>query len=367
MTTATGTKPEARLSDSLPKPLLMQMLEQMLLIRRFEERTQQSYTQQKIGGFCHIYIGQEAVAVGSIAATRPTDPIVTAYRDHGHALARGMHPNYAMAEMFGKITGSSKGKGGSMHLFDKPRHNYGGHAIVGGQCPIGVGLAFASQYTGKDEVTLCYFGDGALNQGAFHEAMNLAAIWNLPIIFVLENNGFSMGTAIHRGTSAADNMAAKAKAYAMRYAECNGMDVIDTYKTFKREVDATRGSTSKALGLEQRGAGPCFINVKTERYVGHSMSDPQKYRDKATYDAMKKDGNIDPVLRLTEYVVDHNVATQEEITVLDEKAKKLSVEAVEFAEQSPDIGVDELFTDVYAEPYGPYKKGDVPAMLREQA
>jgi len=365
MTTATGAQPEARLSNAVPKALLLHMLEQMLIIRRFEERTQQSYQAQKIGGFCHIYIGQEAVAVGSINALRPTDPIVTAYRDHGHALARGMHPNYAMAEMYGKVTGSSKGKGGSMHLFDKPHHNYGGHAIVGGQCPLGVGLAFASQYTGKDEVTLCYFGDGALNQGAFHEAMNLAAIWNLPIIFVLENNGYSMGTAIHRGTSASDTMIVKAEAYAMRYAECNGMDVIDTYNVFKREVELTRGSTSKALGLDQRGKGPCFINVKTERYVGHSMSDPQKYRDKSTYDAMRKDGNRDPILRLTEHVIEKGFAKQADLDEMDAKAQKLAVDAVEFAQNSPELGVEEMFTDVYSQPYGPYKQGELPVMLRE--
>ncbi len=343
----------------------MSMLEQMLLIRRFEERTAQSYTQQKIGGFCHIYIGQEALAVGSIAATNPDDPIITAYRDHGHALARGMHPKYAMAEMYGKITGCSKGKGGSMHFFDKVHHMYGGHAIVGGQCPLGIGLAFAAQYNKQDQVTLCYFGDGALNQGGVHEAMNMAAIWNLPIIFVLENNSFSMGTAIHRGTSMAEDLSAKATCYGMRYAECNGMDVLETYECFKREIDLTRGSTSKALGLEQRGEGPCFINAKTDRYQGHSMSDPQKYRDKAVYDAMRKDGNVDPILRLTEHVIDIGVATQEEVTALDEKAKTLSLEAVEYATNSPDTPVEEMYTDVYSQPYGPFKVGELPIMLRE--
>ena len=365
MTTATSPITEARLSNAIPKAIVLQMLEQMLTIRRFEERTQQAYQGQKIGGFCHIYIGQEAVAVGSIAAAQPTDPVITAYRDHGHALARGMHPNYAMAEMFGKVTGCSKGKGGSMHFFDKEHHMYGGHAIVGGQAPLGVGLAFAAQYTGKDEVTLCYFGDGALNQGAVHEAMNLAAIWNLPILFILENNGYSMGTAIHRGTSASDDLSVKAAAYGMRYAECNGMDVIETYNVFKRELELTRGSTSKALGLEQRGQGPCFINVKTERYVGHSMSDPQKYRDKATYDAMRKNGSVDPILRLTEYVIDNKLAKQADIDAMDERAQKFAVDAIEYATNSPDLGVDEMYTDVYSQPYGPYKVGELPLMLRK--
>ncbi|MEX2212819.1 MAG: pyruvate dehydrogenase (acetyl-transferring) E1 component subunit alpha [Phycisphaeraceae bacterium] len=362
MTTATPSA--ARSATSLGKDQLLDMLGRMLLIRRFEERTAQSYTQQKIGGFCHIYIGQEAVAVGSITALEPTDPIITAYRDHGHALARGMEPKYGMAEMFGKVTGCAKGKGGSMHFFDKEHHMYGGHAIVGGQCPMGVGLAFASQYLGKDEVTLCYLGDGALNQGAFHEAMNLAAIWNLPIIFVLENNGYSMGTAIHRGTSASDDMRVKAAAYGMRYAECNGMDVLEVYNCFKREVDKTRGSTSEALGLKDQGEGPCFINVKTERYKGHSMSDPQKYRDKGAYEKMHKDEARDPILKLTMHLIDKGLATQEQIDELDERAKKLAIEAVEFANESPDTPVEELYTDVYSQPYGPYKKGELPEMLK---
>jgi pyruvate dehydrogenase E1 component alpha subunit len=364
MTTATGTSVEARKSNLPPKSLLLTMLEQMLLIRRFEERCAQSYTQQKIGGFCHIYIGQEAVAVGSIAATQPNDPIITAYRDHGHALARGMHPNYAMAEMFGKLTGCCKGKGGSMHLFDKAHHMYGGHAIVGGQCPLALGLAFAAQYNKEDTVTLCYLGDGALNQGAFHEAMNMAAIWNLPLIYVLENNGYSMGTAIHRGTSASDDMSVKAAAYGMRYAECNGMDVIETYQCFKREIDRSRGSTSSALGLKQQGGGPCFINVKTDRYQGHSMSDPQKYRDKAVYDAMRKDRSIDPIQRLVHLMVDEGMVTQEQVDAIDEKCKMLALESVKFAEESPATPVEELYTDVYMQPYGPYKVGQLPMMLR---
>src|SRR5690606_8252178 len=234
-------------SRSLGADELLNMLSQMMLIRRFEERTAQSYQQAKIGGFCHLYIGQEAAAVGSIAALRPDDPVITAYRDHGHALARGMNPEDCMAEMYGKITGCAKGKGGSMHLFDKPHHMYGGHAIVGGQIPLGVGLAFATKYLGEDKVTICYFGDGALNQGAFHEAMNLAAIWNLPIIFALENNQYSMGTSIARGTAAADDLAKKAAAYNMRYAKCNGMDVLNTYDVFKHEADRIRA----AVGTEE--------------------------------------------------------------------------------------------------------------------
>ncbi len=363
--TATGTQSEASMSKSIEPGILLSMLKKMLLIRRFEERCAQSYQQAKIGGFCHIYIGQEAVAVGSISALNQDDPIITAYRDHGHALARGMHPNYCMAEMYGRITGCAKGKGGSMHMFDKPNHMYGGHAIVGGQCPLGVGLAFATQYNGEEKVTLCFLGDGALNQGAFHEAMNLAAIWNLPIIFVLENNSYSMGTAIHRGTAAADNLGAKADAYAMRYAECNGMDVLDVYETFKREAALTRGSTSEALGLDDHNGGPCFINVKTDRYLGHSMSDPQKYHNKSEYDAMKKDEKIDPILRLVRYLIDKNVTTQEEIDGFDKQAKTLAVEAQKFADKSEPTPMSELYTDIYVNPYGPYKVGDLPEMLTD--
>jgi pyruvate dehydrogenase E1 component alpha subunit len=365
MTTATGDQTDVRLSDALSKDDKVGLLKQLLDIRRFEEKCAQSYQQAKIGGFCHIYIGQEAVAVGQIAAAKATDPVITAYRDHAHALARGMDPRYCMAEMYGKITGCAKGKGGSMHMFDKPNHMYGGHAIVGGQAPLGTGLAFAAQYNHEDTVTLCSFGDGALNQGAVHEAMNLASIWNLPILFILENNSFSMGTAIERGTAAANNLGAKADAYDMRYAECNGMDVLDVYECFSREISLTRGSTSAALGREQKGSGPCFINVKTDRYQGHSMSDPQKYRDKKIYDAMKKDGSIDPILRLVEHLIDNGLATQEEIDALDKQAKASAAEAIKYANESPDTPIEEMYTDVYINPFPPYIKGDLPQILKD--
>jgi pyruvate dehydrogenase E1 component alpha subunit len=339
----------------------------MMLIRRFEERTMQAYQQAKIGGFCHIYIGQEATAVGSIAALKHEDPIVTAYRDHGHALARGMDPNACMAEMFGKITGCAKGKGGSMHMFDKPNHMYGGHAIVGGQNPLGAGLGWAIQYTGKDNVALCYMGDGALNQGATHEAMNLASIYNLPLIFVLENNGYSMGTDIARGTAMAHDQKQRAEMYGMRYAECDGQDVLDTYATFKREVDACRNArpinyneeTGKREEIptydkDGRTPGPCYINVKTYRYQGHSMSDPQKYRSK---DEVSDKQEVDCINRMVNHLIDTDQATQEQIDKLDKKAKQVSKDAIDFAEKSEDLGIDELYTDVYVNPFGPYKKG----------
>jgi len=374
MTTATktpGKRSKLRPSQELSKDDLLKMLESMMLIRRFEERTAQSYQQAKIGGFCHLYIGQEAVAVGSIGALRPDDPIITAYRDHGHALARGMHPNYAMAEMYGKITGCAKGKGGSMHFFDKANHMYGGHAIVGGQIPLGVGLAFATQYLGEDKVTACYFGDGAINQGAFHEALNLAAIWKLPIIFALENNMYSMGTSIGRGTAMSEDLSKKAAAYGMRYATCDGMDVLDTYDVFKAEADRIRAAAAqhtdddasrKKRKTEDLEAGPVFIEIMTYRYKGHSMSDPQKYRTK---EEVSKYEDVDCINRLVNHLIENKLATQEQLEQMDKQAKKLATDAVKYANESPDTPVEELYTDVYSEPFGPYKKGELPLMLRE--
>lgn len=367
MTTATGQNADiedaARSHDDEPvaglsPEQLRHYLGRMMLIRRFEERTMQSYMQQKIGGFCHIYIGQEAVAVGSIAALRPDDPVITAYRDHGHALARDMDPRYCMAEMFGKVTGCAKGKGGSMHLFDKPHHMYGGHAIVGGQCPLGVGLAWAIQYNREDKVCLCYLGDGALNQGAFHEAMNLAAIWNLPIIFVVENNMYSMGTSIERGTSMAHDLSVKAKAYGMRYAECDGLDFRAVYNCFAEQVRLSRPEAGK----DDTGGGPCFINAVTYRYQGHSMSDPQKYR---TREEVQEKQSSDPITRMSEWLIDEGHATQEQLDELDAQAKKAAIDSVKYAEESEEPGIDELYTDVFVEPFGPYKVGKPPIMLTE--
>ena len=362
---ASGGDPVADLSDEQ----LHQLLYDMMLIRRFEERTMQSYQQAKIGGFCHIYIGQEATAVGSIAALKDDDPIVTAYRDHGHALARGMDPNACMAEMYGKVTGCAKGKGGSMHMFDQPHHMYGGHAIVGGQNPLGAGLGWAIQYKNKDNVALCYMGDGALNQGATHESMNLAAIYNLPLIYVLENNGYSMGTDIARGTAMAHDQKQRAEMYGLRYAECDGQDVLDTYRTFKREVDRCRNArpinynedTGKREAIptyskDGQTPGPCYINVKTYRYQGHSMSDPQKYRTK---DEVGEKQEVDCINRLVNWLIEHDKATQDRVDELDNKAKEVAKEAIKFAEESEDLGVDELFTDVYVNPFGKYKKGEI--------
>lgn len=352
MTTITSGKTTKRLSDSLDAAALLEMLRQMMLIRRFEERCAQSYQQAKIGGFCHLYIGQEAVAVGSIGALRGDDPIITAYRDHGHALARGMDPKYAMAELFGKITGCSKGKGGSMHFFDKPRHMYGGHAIVGGQCPLGVGLAFAIQYNKEDKVCACYLGDGALNQGAFHESMNLAAVWNLPIIFVVENNGYSMGTSIARGTSKADDLSVKAAAYGMRFVRCDGMDLFSTYDCFKDLADSIRSGQG----------GPAFVDCQTYRYKGHSMSDPQKYRTKEEVAGFEQ---RDPINSLVNHLIDKGMATQSQIDELDQQAKDEALASVRYADESPEPTTDDLYTDVYSQPFGPYRQGELSIMLKD--
>lgn len=379
MTNTSATDPDAdvakgqRPADRLSNEQLHKMLYDMMLIRRFEEKTMQAYMQQKIGGFCHIYIGQEACNVGAISALKDDDPIVGAYRDHGMALGRGMHPNYCMAEMFGKVTGCAKGKGGSMHMFDKDRHMYGGHAIVGGQIPLGAGLGFAIQYEKKDNLAVAFLGDGALNQGAFFEAMNLAAIWNLPCLFVLENNGYSMGTHISRGTAMANDLAAKAEAFGMRYAECDGLDVLDVYNTFAEQAEMTRNAKNPqwergnwdqiAYSREGSNPGPAFINVKTYRYQGHSMSDPQKYRSKDEVGEYKE---RDCINVLVNHLIDNDKITQEQVDELDNKAKQMSADAITFAEESPEMPVEEMFTDVYANPFGPYVEGGMPNIVTNE-
>lgn len=351
MTTASQERSTTRPSDELSLEQLREMLGKMQLIRRFEERTAQSYQQAKIGGFCHLYIGQEAAAVGSIMALNGDDPIITAYRDHAHALVRGMNPNYAMAEMYGKVDGCAKGKGGSMHFFDKPHHMYGGHAIVGGQCPLAIGLAFATKYNNENKVTICYLGDGALNQGAFHESMNLAGLWNLPIIFVVENNGYSMGTKTSRGTTEAKDLAGKAAGYGMRGETCDGMDVLATYDCFKALADDIR-----------EGGVPAFVDCKTYRYQGHSMSDPQKYRSK---EEVAKYQKLDCIGQLAAELIERGVLDQEAIDELDGIAKGKALEAVKFAMESPELGVEELFTDVYSQPYGRYGIGQESTLMKE--
>ncbi|CAG0976603.1 pyruvate dehydrogenase E1 component alpha subunit [Phycisphaerales bacterium] len=351
-----------RPSDSLPAATLVKWLRDMYLIREFENRCAQAYQQAKIGGFCHLYIGQEAAAVGTIAATNHDDPIVTAYRDHGHALARGMDAGACMAEMFGKSTGCAKGKGGSMHMFDKPNWLFGGHGIVGAQTALGTGLAFAARYEwevlnralpnpgvepgapAKKKVCLTYLGDGALNQGVLHESMNLAGLWDIPVIYIVENNGYSMGTAISRGTTMADDLTKKADAYGIRGEIIDGFDVIDLYDSFKPVVDWCRENQK-----------PAFIDLKTYRYLGHSMSDPQKYRTKDEVEQYKGKDSIDRmahVLMMERKNADGSpVLSEQAFMDLQASVKEQVKHAMEFAESSPaPDAATELYSDVYANP-----------------
>ncbi|MEO6847394.1 MAG: pyruvate dehydrogenase (acetyl-transferring) E1 component subunit alpha [Chthoniobacterales bacterium] len=308
------------------------ILFQMLLIRRFEERASQQYQQQKIGGFCHLYIGQEAVAVGTINVLRPDDYIITAYRDHGHALARGTSADSCMAELFGKASGCSKGLGGSMHFFDVERHMYGGHAIVAGHVPLAAGMAFASKYRDEDRVTVCYLGDGAINQGSFHESLNMAGLFELPVIYIVENNQFAMGTHVKRSIPM-DKIVDRAKGYGMKSAVIDGMDVRNLMKDFAPIVEDVRKTKQ-----------PWFIEAETYRYRGHSMSDPATYR---TREELEKHKEQDPITKLQDDLITEKLLTQEKFDELDKKARQIAVDSVRFAESSEEPPLDELYNYTY--------------------
>jgi pyruvate dehydrogenase E1 component alpha subunit len=319
-------KPDASAEAGVDAEL--KMLADMLLIRRFEERASQQYQMQKIGGFCHLYIGQEAVVIGSAAATRKDDYMITAYRDHGHALAKGTSANACMAELFGKATGCSRGLGGSMHFFDRENFMYGGHAIVGGHVPLAAGMAFASKYRQKDNVTLCYFGDGAINQGAFHEALNLASLWKLPVLFICENNYFAMGTSVRRSTGLKE-LFQRAAGYEMASMKINGMD-----------VRVVRDELSKVVEKVRREPQPYFIEMSTYRYRGHSMSDPATYRTK---EELEKSKESDPIITFRAALTEEGKLTSEKFDELDAEAKRLSNESVKFAEESPEPPLEDLY------------------------
>ena len=306
----------------------------MTNIRRFEEGAAQMYGLRKIGGFCHLYNGQEAVAVGSIAACDLSkDYILTSYRDHGHALACGMDAKVVMAELFGKESGCSRGKGGSMHMFDVQRHMFGGNGIVAAQIPIAAGVAFASKYRKETGVTLCYFGDGAIHQGAFHETMNLAALWKLPLIMIVENNQYGMGTSVERISSVSD-FDVKAAGYGIRGESVDGMCALTVYETFRRIVkDVRKGQ-------------PCLLDIKTYRYRGHSMSDPGKYRSKEDVEKYKKQ---DPIVSLKSDMQEANMLTDEQFKKIDDAAKELAKESIRFAEESAEPSLESLYKDVYKE------------------
>ena len=315
--------------------------EQMLLMRRFEEKTAQLYGQQKIKGFCHLYIGQEAVIAGTMSATRKGDKYITAYRDHAIALACGISANEVMAELYGKVTGCSKGKGGSMHMFSKEHNFFGGHGIVGGQIPLGAGIAMADQYKGNDAVTICYFGDGAARQGALHETFNMAMLWKLPVIFVCENNGYAMGTSVERTTNVLD-IYKIGSAYEMPSFKVDGMQCETVH-------DAMIEATERA----RKGNGPTLLEIHTYRYRGHSMSDPAKYRTKEEVEEYKKKDPIDEVKTV---ILQNKFATEKWFEDIETKIEKIVNECVDFAEQSAFPDPSEIYTDVYAEPDYPFIK-----------
>ncbi len=311
----------------------LNLYRKMYLIRLFEESCGENYSKGFIRGFLHLYIGQEAVAVGSIDSLEEKDFIVTHYRDHGHAIARGLSTNGLMAELFGKETGVSKGKGGSMHLFDSEKNFMGGHAIVGAQMPLAAGFALASQYRKEDSVTMVYFGDGATNQGTFHETMNLASVWKLPIVFFLENNFYGMGTSVERIRSNGKSFSNMADGYGIPGTIVDGMDVIAVKETTKEVVDKVRS-----------GNGPALIEATTFRFQGHSMADPAKYRESSEVDEWRKK---DPVESFPEYIISSNIASKEEIEDVKKSVEDEMNAAVKFATESNEPDLESLSKDVY--------------------
>lgn len=313
----------------------------MLLQRRFEEKAGQLYGMQKIRGFCHLYIGQEAVSAGMMTAIEPQDNVITAYRDHGMALAKGMSAKECMAELFAKATGCSKGKGGSMHFFSKEHRFFGGHGIVGAQIGLGAGIAFADQYNGNDSVTLCYFGDGAARQGILHETLNMSVLWNLPVIFICENNHYAMGTSVQR-TSKVVDIYKMAEAYDMPTYSVDGMDPI-----------AVHEGIAKAAKLARTKGGPSFIEMKTYRYRGHSLSDPAKYRSKEEVEEYKEK---DPIEEVAKILISKKWATEKDLEKIQDEIHNEVEEAVQFAEESPYPDDSEVYKDIYAEEDYPFIK-----------
>ena len=314
---------------------LLEYYQQMLLIRRFEEKAGQLYGMGLIGGFCHLYIGQEAVVVGMKAAANPVDTVITSYRDHGHMLAYDMDPKGVMAELTGRRGGYSKGKGGSMHMFSREKNFYGGHGIVGAQMPLGTGLAFAHKYKEDGGVCHAYCGDGAINQGQVYEAFNMASLWKLPVVYVIENNKYGMGTSIERH-SAVTELSERGKSFAIPGEQVNGMDVIEV-----------REAAEMANEWCRSGKGPFILEMKTYRYRGHSMSDPAKYRSKEEVSKVRQE--TDPIDTLRERILSAGAADEAELKEIDRQVKVSVTAAAEFAQQSPEPDVSELYTDILVE------------------
>jgi pyruvate dehydrogenase E1 component alpha subunit len=339
--TETTEKAAAKAGSGLKfsKETYMSWYEQMQLMRKFEEKAGQLYGQQKIKGFCHLYIGQEACVAGAVSALTKDDKWITAYRDHAHPLALGTPPKAIMAELFAKATGVSKGKGGSMHMFDREVNFMGGHGIVGGQIPLGAGIAFAEKYSGTKNLCMCYMGDGAVRQGAFHETLNMAMLWQLPVIFVIENNGYAMGTSVSR-TSNVTELYKLGCAFDMPSEPVDAMEVEKVHEAVARAAERARN-----------GEGPTLLEFRTYRYKGHSMSDPAKYRTKEELEDYR---GRDTIERVRKTILDNEFATEEELDAIDEKIKDVVKEAVDFAEESPYPTEDELYRDVYVQEDYPF-------------
>ena len=321
----------SKIKNNYDMDLLREMYTKMLLIRRFEEKAGQLYGMGQIGGFCHLYIGQEAVVVGIQSAQIEGDSIVTSYRDHGHMIACDMDPRGVMAELTGRKDGYSKGKGGSMHMFSREKGFFGGHGIVAAQVPIGTGLAFSHKYNETNNVCITYFGDGAANQGQVYESYNIASLWKLPVIFVIENNKYGMGTSVNR-SSAGENLSDRGNAYGIKSEIVDGMDVI-----------AVRDSAIRAMDYCRSGKGPYILEMKTYRYRGHSMSDPAKYRTRDEVEKIRK--NSDPIENIKELLA-KNGFNEDEIKNIDSEIKVVIADAAKFAQESPEPSVEELYTDI---------------------
>ena len=329
-------KRQAERAKTLDKQLLLDLYTEMLLIRRFEEKAGQMYGMGLIGGFCHLYIGQEAVVVGMQSVLTEADAVVTSYRDHGHMLSRGMGSKGVMAELTGRRTGYSKGKGGSMHMFSRENNFFGGHGIVGAQVPIGTGIAFAQQYLGENAVCLTYLGDGALNQGQVYESFNMAALWNIPVVYIIENNKYGMGTSIERSAAKSTELYNRGQAYGIPGMQVDGMDVL-----------AVREAGEKVIAHVKGGKGPYLMEMMTYRYRGHSMSDPATYRSRE--EVQKTRSERDPIERLRQMLLEEGYAQEAELKEIDRKIKEEVSEAAEFAQNSPEPDPSELWTDVYTE------------------
>lgn len=326
-------------TKSFSKETYVKWYREMLLMRKFEEKCGQLYIQQKFGGFCHLYIGQEAILSGMMEAIRKDDKVITAYRDHAHPLVMGTDPKLVMAELYGKATGTSKGKGGSMHMFDKENNLFGGHGIVGAQIPMGAGIAFADKYRGNDSVTLTFFGDGAARQGALFETFNMAMTWKLPVIFIIENNQYAMGTSVER-TSNVTDLSTLGASFEMPSETVDGM-----------RPEAVCDAIARAAERARAGEGPTLLDIKTYRYKGHSMSDPQKYRTKdevAEYQAQ------DPIEHVLRVIRENKYMSEKEIEAVEAEIKAVVDESVKFAEESPLPTADELYKDVYSHDDYPY-------------